>query len=335
MNNKLAYFITKASMFGTGYFLLIKDNGKNSWISIILGTILGVIILYIYNLIRQKSINKLTNYLKKRLLGKLYIFILIMFYILLLIFISITLIMFVNSFYLINTPKIMILLPFLLLAYYLVIHNSNSLLILSNLLFYFSIFIVLLFTLLLIKYFNYTELMPIYNYNYINIIKGSLIYASITSIPSILLLNYNNTFKNTLKYYLLGSFINLIIILGTILASGDALIKIYSFPEYDVLKQIKILDFIENIENISALGWYSELFIMTSMLLNNIKNLLPVKNSNIYLLIVLITITIITTIIINGNYIIILNIFYLLPIILFIFFLLFITIIFYVKKNNT
>ena len=250
-NNRLPYFLAKSLMFGTGFFLLFKDNGKNAWISVLLGTILGISVLYIYNLIHKKlNGESLTTYLQEKRLGKLYLMIFILFDVFLIIIILLILTTFVNSFYLINTPKFMVILPFVILAFYLAIKEKNILNNLSNLLFFFSIFVVTIFSILLLPYFDYTELLPFNNYNISSIILGSLVYASITSIPQILLIDYNIDFKYTLKYYLIASFFNLTITLGSILGLGDYLIKVYNYPEYDVLKQIKILDFIENIENI-------------------------------------------------------------------------------------
>ena len=46
MKNKLTYFIARSSMFGIGFFLIFQNAGKDAWISILLGTLLGIIILY-------------------------------------------------------------------------------------------------------------------------------------------------------------------------------------------------------------------------------------------------------------------------------------------------
>ena len=51
MKDKLSYFASRFSMFGIGFFLLFKLTGKDAWIAVILGTFIGVIILYIYKFI--------------------------------------------------------------------------------------------------------------------------------------------------------------------------------------------------------------------------------------------------------------------------------------------
>ena len=336
MKNKLAYFISKSSMLAIGYFLLFKYVGYSSWISVILGTLIGIIIIYIYTKIK-KVLNKkyLQDILKKHKLGKIFLIILILFYSLLIIINLLVLSMFVNSFYLLNTPKYIIIIPFLLLAIYLIYKDKYVLLSLSNLLFYGSLLIVVIFSFLLIPYLDISELLPL-SFNSLDIIKCSLIYASITCIPEIIVLNYYNNNKNIYKDYLIGSLLNLIITLGTILGLGN-LIKIYSFPEYDVLKQIKILDFIENIENISALGWYSELFMVLTTIIDNLKESLPNRYNKQLLLIIILIISYITAFVIGGNYIITIKLIYIYPYILLVFFLFFIILLFFLKykKNNT
>ena len=338
MKNKLSYFIAKSSMFGIGFFLLFKDNGKNSWLSIILGTLIGIIIIFFYHLIKKELHNKkITAYLKESKIGKLYLIIFIIFYMFLIIIILLILAIFVNSFYLLNTPKLLIALPFLILASYLAYKEDYILTNLSNLIFYISMILVIIFSLLLIPYIDYTELMPYFNYQVVNVLKGSFIYASITSIPQILIIDFDKKFVNTLKNYITASVINLIIVLGTILALGNTLIKVYNFPEYAVLKQIKILDFIENIENMSALGWYFELFMLLSLTVTKLKEALPKKKNPLYLLILLIISTYISIIIFDSNYALTLKLFYYYPIILLIFFIIFISLFIYLrlKKNNT
>ena len=125
------------------------------------------------------------------------------------------------------------------------------------------------------------------------------------------------------------------IIFFTIIALGEPLLKIYSFPEYTVLRQIEILNFIENIENISAFIWYFDLFIMLSTLTNNLKNSLPKKYNLIYFYTLIFIVLIISSYIIDKNYIYILNIVYIYPITLIIFFIIFLILLIYFKIQKS
>ena len=101
MKNKLTYFLSRSSMFGIGFYLIFKETSKDSWISLLLGTLLGIIIIYIFSLIKKYINNKtIIDSLKNYPLGKLYIFIFILFNLLLITTTLVILPLFVNSFYL-------------------------------------------------------------------------------------------------------------------------------------------------------------------------------------------------------------------------------------------
>ncbi len=336
MKNKLTYFITRSSMFGIGFFLLFKNASKDAWISVLLGTLLGVIILYIYKHLKDffKNTN-MRDLLSKTTFGKIYLVIFTIFYMFLILMILILLPMFVNSFYLLYTPKILVVIPFLLLALYISSKEKRVLESLSSLLCFFSVIIIIIYALFLTKYLEFDHLLPIYSERSFNIIKVALIYASITSIPQIITINYSsNSFKDDLKDYLMGTFFTFLITLFTILSLGDPLIRIYSFPEYAVLKQIKILDFIENIENLSTFIWYFDMFITLSSLTTNLKETLPKKYNPIwYYSLVLLTLYL-AVFVIGHNYRLIITLFYAYPAILFGFFLLFVILLIYIKKSQ-
>ncbi len=272
MNNKLAYFVSKSSIFGL-FYILFKYSGKDAYIGVILGTIISISIIYLFT-----KLKKYSNSTIFKIISTLLSIFLITIY---LIIIS----NFINTFYLTKTPSLIITSSFILLSLYLCNKGKDTLINISNLLFYFSIVIVAIFSLLLIKYINISNLYPLFSYNPSNIIKTSIIYSLISSIPIIMVINNYKDNKYIYKHYIIASLVNLSIIVSIILCNNNSLLNIYRFPEYITLKQIRYLDFIENIENISSFGWYCEIFITISLILFNIKEILPKKNNNLYLII--------------------------------------------------
>ena len=245
--------------------------------------------------------------------------------------------MFVNSFYLLYTPKIIVVIPFLLLAIYLSSKEKRVLETLSTFTFVISITVIIIYFFLLLKYVNLDYLTPVMSTPRLNIITSALIFASISSIPEIITLNFNNNdFKYELKVYLTSCLFLLGIILFTIICLGEPLIKIYSFPEYAVLKQIKILDFIENIENISTFIWYFNMFITLATLTTNIKEILPKPYHQISYSLSIILTVFLGIVICGSNYRIIITLFYTYPLVLFVFFLIFLLFLIYLKlfKNK-
>ena len=336
MKNKLTYFIARSSMFGIGFFLIFKNSGKDAWLSIILGTLLGIMVLFIYKYIKEYfKNNNIRDILNKTILGKFYLGIFLLFYIYLITVILVLLPMFVKSFYLLYTPKILIVIPFLFIAIYVSFKDKKVLENLSNLLFVLCVASVFLYSFLLLKYVDVSNLYPILSTKTMNILKSSFIYASITSIPQIITINFHgNNFKDDLKEYIFASFINLLIVALIILTLGEPLIKIYSFPEYAVFKQIKIMDFIENIENISTFIWYFDMFITLSALTTNVKSILPYKYNKVYFFGIIGLVIYLSCYIISNNYRYIITIFYYYPVILFIFFIIFVTLLLYLKYSN-
>ena len=62
---------------------------------------------------------------------------------------------------------------------------------------------------------------------------------------------------------------------------GEALLNIFRFPEYMVLKQIKLFQFIEKMENVLSIIWIFDLFITISMGVYSVKELVPEKKNKI------------------------------------------------------
>lgn len=290
MKNKLNYFITRSSFLGVGYYLLYKYSEHDAWIAIILGTILGIGIIYLFSLI-QKYCNK------DNLIYKILYTIINLYFIL--VFLNL-LPLFVNSFYLVNTPSLFITLPFLILCIYLSLKGRNVLYYCSNILFILSILFIFLEFLALIKNIELNLFLPVLEISNKNLLKSTLFYSAMTAIPNIITINHNFEFKKMVKSYLFSSFILLCVAILTIGTIGSSLLSSYSFPEYVVLKRISILNFIENIENILSIIWYCDLFILISTCCENVKYLIKTK----YMHLGLISIPFLLTILFfNTNYI--------------------------------
>lgn len=270
MNSKLNYFITRFSFLGIGYYLLYKNSKQDSYIPIILGTLLGIGILYILNLIDQKCDKN------KRLYKIIFNFINMYF-----ILIAFTLLpLFVTSFYLVHTPVLALTIPFLLSSLYTLKKGKKILYNLSNLLYPVSIIFILLAALSLIQYVKVTSYLPILNTSNQNILTSTLFFTAMSSIPNMLSLNHGIEFKIVLKNYLISSVILLMEAVITIGCIEPTLISVYSFPEYVVLKRVTILDFIENIENILSIIWYCDIYFVITTCFANLKE--NINNKLIY-----------------------------------------------------
>ena len=287
-NNILTYFLTNTLFLGGGLSLIFKYANHDAYISIILGTLLGVIILYI---IHKFVINK-----------KLSIPIKILYYIYLLsivFIVLITLSTFISSYYLTKTPSIISCIPLIILA----IYSSKNITKISYVaipLFVISISIIIFKSAILITDIKLNNIYPILSSNIYDLFKATFIYAIFSTTPSILLLNEKVEFKKSLKYYLISSILILITTFILITTLGS-LVKTLSYPEYSILRRVKLLNSIENIEGILAITWIFDIFITLSICSNKIKELSN-TNSNILPFILITLIMIIIYFTINTNY---------------------------------
>lgn len=284
-NTSLIYFTSRAFLLGLVYSSIISLTMQDSIICLIIGTLLGLLIIYLLHKINTKS-----KYFKAILFISCLIFI---------IFDSAVLEIFTSSFFLINTPKIVIIIPSILICLYTIFKENNILNRLSLILFILSLTLIGICFLSLIKNIHIDSILPMFISNKNNMLKAIFNYAITTSYPHIVLSKENISLKDHLNGYIFSNIINLLILIIILTVLTPRVAKIYSFPEYIVLKRIKILNFIENIENLMASIWYLDLYIFMCLTYKNIYEI--VKRKSI-LTIIVITLNMLITLLIFNNY---------------------------------
>lgn len=277
----LIYFLTNALFLSSGYSLIYRICGKDSWIAMILGILLGIIIISIFNFF---GFNKTKNYVLNNKLSIKEKLCFLIFYIFI-IFINITIVrIFTTSFLLTKTPGIFITVPFIFLSYLSAKKGLHTISKVSEILMPISIFLIIINSIAVIKDGHIASFLPVLTISKNNLLLGSIYFMIFTTIPNLLLFDIKIDYRKHIKYYLISSLITLLV--GTIIIYilGPSLIKIFRFPEYMVLKQLKIFNFIEKIENIAGLIWFFNLLISLSL---SIYSADKVINNNIILFIIL------------------------------------------------
>lgn len=284
--NKLEYnsslFLSSISLFlGIGISKIINNVGSDYWLSLILGTSLGLLIIKLFTKLPQKE-NKFLKYI----------------YSVIILTINLLLVTkLISSIYLNKTPDIIVIFPLIMLIYYATSKDRQLIYKLSQIM----CFIFLLFSLIpiitLTPKIELDYFKPVFTSNILNILKSSIDYALISTAPYILYPNLKENYKN--KTYLLSSIMILTIMTITIGNLSPNLAKLYRYPEYMIFKEISILGFIENIQNILSFLWLYTSFILSSIATYNIKETI----SKSFFIITLILITLLLTKILLNNYI--------------------------------
>lgn len=270
----IVYFLSHCFFLASGYSLIFKITGKDSWLSMIIGSIIGIVLILIFNKLsfnKKKNyiLNTKTSFIKKIIMMTFFIFIL---------FVNILIVrIFATSFFLTKTPGIVITIPFLLLAMHNAKKGLNSIAKIAEILLPISLTLIILSTIAVGKDGLFTSFLPLITSSKIKIIISSFYYAIFTSIPNLLLFDVKIDTKTHIKSYIFSTVISTLIGTVIIYTLGDYLIKIFRFPEYMVLKQLKLFNFIEKIENLIGLIWFFDLFISASLSIYNIDK---ITNSN-------------------------------------------------------
>ena len=323
-SNLLIYFLSRSLFLGGGISTLFLYCSKDAYIAIILGTLLGIGIIYIIS--RIKISKPFNIYLQEKSVINILIKFIFICYIIFGIFILlIILATFLYSYFLPFTPLVISCLPFIFLAAFLSPKSTSKIVYVAQVLFIISLILIFLKTILLANEFDFGNLLPVLTTKPFNIFKASLIFTILSTAPFILLIDESIQFKQSLKYYLISSLTIFIVVLTITVVLGE-LVNVYSYPEYSVLRKIRLFKFIENIENFISIGWFFDIFICLSLSSLKLKQLFNTNKSIVSFGITTLILFIVNCLIINNFYnsIIIYKIFpIILAIFMFILFLLF------------
>lgn len=298
----LSYFLSRGLFLGGGISTLFLYSNKDAYISILLGSLLGIGIVYIISKVSTNITTSLTEYLKEKSFLNILIRLIFIIYIIFIISISlIILATFLYSYFIPFTPSLISCLPFIILTTLLNSKSTTKISYVAQILLVISIFLIITKTLLLTNEFDFSNLLPIFSTKPTSIFKTATIFAILSTSPFLTLIDEQITFKQNLKYYLLSMLTIFIVVLSITVVLGE-MVNIYSYPEYSVLRKISLFNFIENIENFVSAGWFFDIFISLSICSLKFKNLINRQSNFIPFIVVLIILKIVSDYIANNFY---------------------------------
>ncbi len=178
----------------------------------------------------------------------------------------------------------------------------------SLLLLIFNIFLYTINITSLFQNIDINNFYPVLKENTNQILPSALKIASINYLPLLTILvipkdkltvpkHYN---KTIIIAYLIGALITFGLLITTFGVLGINLINAFEYSEYIVLRKVKLLGFLERIENIISLQWIIGTFIYLTIIIYTISKSIPLKSikSHKYINIIIGIILIILTIII-------------------------------------
>ena len=279
----LVWCLMLSSYMGIVPFVLFSRLKQDSWLAVILDFIIGLLVitiyLYIWNKEPDKTIFEKIKFVFGKKIGTIINFLLVLSATYMTITYFYSMISFISSQYLIKTPTFFIMIVFGIPSAYLVNQKlkvigrvSFSLWIISAILFGFTFFG-------LSSQLEISNLFPIAENGILPIFKGSIICMPYThfvlllllAIPKNCILDKEKLNKRVMLFYTLtfiATFIGIFFITTTL---GGELAKMYQFVEFQVLKRVSIIGFIERIESTLSIRWILYMFVTAIMGLFFIK----------------------------------------------------------------
>ena len=284
--NILNYLNSRALFMGIGLSKLLIQAHEYIWISLILGTIIGAILIHFVKFKMKKS---LLNVVICSILFVIGLNILINM---------------ISTMYLTEMPKLLVGIPIILLVMYILNKREVIIYRVANILFVLNIFLYVVAMLSLVSDFH-LENFTYSNTPIQNVIFSALEFALFSTLPTLITRDENTADISLVKTYITSAITMGTWFLLTYGILGANLVDIYRYPEYIILKKISIMNFLENIENIVSFVWLFDIIIFLLCNGNAIK-----KNVDTPRLInILLPILLLITAFINRFYILILYIY--------------------------
>ena len=288
--SSIYYFLTQVMFLKVGTTQILNSSNSSCVLSIILGSVFSLIILYfifkIYDYEKDLSIFKKIEKLYGKYLGNTINLFLAIIFTLFFIYLLYSINSYVQNKYLDKTPSYIILILFLIPVIYCSIYNIKVIAKASLSVFFISIFMVLFSISNLFIKIDFENFKPFFNTSFLTILKNSLIFTSYFVTPTFLLLitpkntiyDSKNSNKNITLFFILSLINYLCIFIFIIGIFGIDLAKVFAYPEYSLMKKVNYFDFIQHVENIATIQFLYCFFISNVMCLFFIKEYLKYIN---------------------------------------------------------
>lgn len=277
--NFLNYFNMRSFFLGIGLSRIISSTKEMFFLSIILGTILGILILKVFNMT-----------LKNRMIN---VVITSIFFVISLMVLS----NMISSMYLTEMPKLMVGIPIIIVIIYILKQQEKVIFRITNVL------IVINITLFVISIFALLPYVKLINFSYSNtsinnILMSALEYALLSTTPIFISKDEKHKDISVIKTYVISSMTMMILFAITLGILGSNMVGVYRYPEYIILKKITLFNNSANLENIICFYWIFDVLMFLITCANRIKNIIGFKKTSI-----LVTILLLITSYFNSDYI--------------------------------
>jgi len=270
MGNKQGFFNSRSLFWGLGIGLIVDKVGTSFWISMLLGLLMGVVTLLF---IRDKNDFRIIEILNG------FVFTIL----------STAILAFMSStLYLNETPDLILVLVAVLACIIISSIRKSAWKSLLGMLFFVSIFLFFTSQGLLLKDAIPNNILPFFNTNLKSVLYGAFVFY-LYSITPLIALNDIRDKKSLVLNYVSGALSILLISLLSVLVLGINEVVMYRYPEYGLLKRIKIFEFFSNVDNIFVIMFVFDLLVTGASGIRNMKLKSKISWIVVFFLLVIVT----------------------------------------------
>lgn len=251
MENKVAFFYSRVLFWGFGMSLILNITGTGFWISELLGAISGFLILFFVKKTFDAKWFKI-------LTGGIFAF-----------FAAIIVANLGGTMYLKETPNYILTFVPLVVGFIVSRTQESAFKKTIYMLFVFTLFMFFFSGGILVSYVKIENILPL-SFNLRAILEGTAIFI-LTSVTPLLCLNDFKDKKSLLLNYSASMITVLVMsfLVVTILGSQEAML--YRYPEFILLKRIKIYEFFSNVENLFVIMIVTDFIATIAVGFKNMK----------------------------------------------------------------
>lgn len=305
MNNKISsmqlslfYILVFCGLYlGVSDIILMEKSGHDVLIAMILGSIIGLIPLFlclkIGSYMPEYNIYKKNIKLFGKVFGTIMNSIAIFVYYLLFLSSFHVIVNFIISKYLQDTSFILVSLLIIVTTIIICFKGLETILRFSSMSFIVSTILMIFIELSLSKYVDFKNILPFFasKNSVMNILKGAIYHASSSSLLICLFLTINkNKIKDKEKLnkrmiisYIIASLIPILVMFFIISCFGFKTGSLFRYPEYILLKKIGISSSDLHLENLLSFRWIFYMLALTNICLYGIIEFFDCYSKNIKL----------------------------------------------------
>lgn len=332
----LVSFPLLALFSGIGTHNIVKIAEVDSYISVLLSYLIGIIplllFIFIFNYKQELDIKDKINYLFGKYLGTIINYIINI----LVLGIGIILIYNISNFaisqFLAETPLLIFMLLLGLILIYNVSLGIENISRVAIIFFAIICLLTIISTTGVLPDFETSNIKPVLEHGLINPLKGSLSLTLTNVIPIFLLLiipknlikENKNANKHIFIFYTIAFLFMASAIILTLGSLGIYLCDLYQYPEYTVLKKISLFGFLDRVENFIYIKWILNSIICLTLIIYYIQRSTKKTSTKLVPTIITALIIFLSLYIFKNNtifYMVILNIFPYICLLLFIIFI--------------